>query len=144
MNQWMSNGVWRVRATALAPYPDGGPQVGWKVTEQRTNLAKQQIPAGDTNISVQQLVLANGDTLQSDAGVNTSGSFEQLAAHVFAPGGSFTYQQLFIQIPFTAEKPVKLIMTFDGALEKKMTSRPQYKVDPPNFRISLECTKKEG
>jgi uncharacterized protein YcfJ len=102
----------------------------------------QPIAAVDTNISVQQLVLGNGDTLASDAGVVTSGSFGQLVGHTFAPGSSFTYQQQFIQIPFdTADKPVKLIVTFDAATEKKLTNRPQYKVNPPNFRINLECTK---
>jgi len=141
MNQWMSNGLWRVRATALAPVDNGGPQIGWKVTEDWTSLAHQSIAAGDTNISVQQLVLGNGDTLESDAGVTSSGSFAQLALHTFAPGGSFTYQQQFIQIPFNPEKPVKLIVTFDAATEKKIAYRPQYKIDPPNFRIDLECTK---
>jgi len=139
MNQWMSNGLWRVRATAIAPVDN--PQIGWQVTEDWTSLAHQQIAAGDTNIGVQQLVLANGDTLESDAGVRSSGSFGQLVQHMFAPGSSFTYQQLFLQIPFNPEKPVKLIVTFDAATQKKITYRPQYKVDPSNFRINLECTK---
>lgn len=139
-NQWMSNGLWRVRATAIAPANDAVPQIGWKVSEEWTSLAHQSIAAGDTNIGVQQLVLGNGDTLESDAGVTTSGSFFELAGHTFAPGSSFTYQQQFIQIPFDAvDKPVKLIVTFDAATEKKITYRPQYKVNPPNFRINLEC-----
>jgi hypothetical protein len=141
MNQKMSNGLWRVRATAVDPYNDGSTQIGWNVTEDWTSLAKQSIAAGDTNISVQQLVLGNGDTLESDAGVISSGSFGELATHTFAPGSSFTYQQKFIQIPFNPEKPVKLIVTFDAATEKKITYRPQYKIDPPNFRINLECTR---
>lgn len=142
MNQWMSNGLWRVRATAIAPNNGGGSaQIGWTVTQEWTSLAHQSIAAGDTMVGVQQLVLGNGDTLESDAGVISSGSFGQLAQHVFAPGGSFTYQQQFIQIPFNPVKPVKLIVTFDAAKEKLITYRPQYKVDPPNFRINLECTK---
>jgi hypothetical protein len=143
MKQWMSNGLWRVRATAIAAVGDpGAPQIGWKLTEEWTYLAHQPIAAGDTNISVQQLVLGNGDTLESDAGVTSTGSFVQLATHTFAPGSSFTYDQKFIQIPFdTVDKPVKLIVTFDAATEKKITYRPQYKVNPPNFRINLECTK---
>jgi len=120
MNQWMSNGPWRVRATAVAPVDN--PQIGWQVTEEWTSLAHQQISAGDTNIGVQQLVLGNGDTLESDAGVRSSGSFVQLMQHVFAPRSSFTYQQLFLQIPFSSEKPVKLIVTFDAATQKKATS----------------------
>jgi hypothetical protein len=91
---------------------------------------------------VQQLVLGNGDTLGSDAGVISSGTFGQLAGHTFAPGGSFTYQQLFIQIPFdTVDKPVKLIVTFDAATINANPNRPHYTVNPPNYRIDLECTK---
>jgi len=142
MNQWMSNGLWRVRATAIASNNGGGSsQIGWTVTQEWTSLAHQAIVAGDTMVGVQQLVLGNGDTLESDAGVISSGSFGQLAQHTFAPGSSFTYQQQFIQIPFSPVKPVKLIVTFDAAKEKLITYRPQYKVDPPNFRINLECTK---
>ncbi len=142
MNRWMSNGVWRMRVTATEPYNNGGgPQTGWKVTEDWTSLVHQSIAAGDTNVSIQQLVLGNGDTLTSDAGVSTSGSFGELAQHTFAPGSSFTYQQLFVQIPFnTVDKPVKLIATFDAVTEKKLTNRPQYKVSPPNFRINFECS----
>ncbi len=142
MNQWMSNGLWRVRATAVAPNNGGGDtQIGWTVTQEWTSLAHQSIAAGDTMIGVQQLVLGNGDTLESDAGVTSSGSFGQLTLHTFAPGSSLTYQQQFIQIPFSPVKPVKLIVTFDAAKEKLITYRPQYKVNPPNFRINLECTK---
>lgn len=144
MNQSMSNGLWRVRASAIDPYSSdvGGPQIGWQVTEDWTSLAHQTIVAGDTNISVQQLVLGNGDTLESDAGVTSTGSFAELTLRTFAPGATFTYRQKFLQIPFnTVDKPVKLIVTFDSATEKKITYRPQYKVDPPNFRINLECTK---
>jgi len=46
------------------------------------------------------------------------------------------------QIPFDAvDKPVKLIVTFDAATEKLAANTPQYKVNPPNFGIDLECTK---
>jgi hypothetical protein len=143
MNQWMSNGLWRVRATAIAPYVEpGGPQVGWTVTEEWASLASKTISADATNITIQQLVLGNGDTLLSDAGVISSGSFEKLLGHTFAPSSSFSFQQPFLQIPFDAvDKPVKFIVTFDAATEKLAAYKPQYKVNPPNFRIDLECTK---
>ena len=143
-NQWMSNGLWRMRATATNPYldPGGGPQIGWEVTEDWTSLMNTPIVAGDTYITFQQLVLENGDTLTSDAGVTTSGSFGELVQHTFAPGSTFTYHQKFVQIPIdVTNKPVKFIATFDAATLKKITYRPQYKVNPPNFRINLECTK---
>ena len=143
MNQWMSNGVWRMRATAIAPDGEPGqPQIGWKVTETWVSLATKAIAAGDANVSIQQLVLGNGDTLLSDAGVVSSGSFGKLAYHTFAPSSSLTYDQQFRQIPFdTVDKPVKLIVTFDTAMEKQTPYKPHYTVNPPNVRIDLECTK---
>ena len=143
MNQWMSNGLWRMRATAIEPYNNsGGTQLGWNITQEWTSEASQPIAPGDTNITDQQLVLASGNTMPSSAGVNTSASFGQLALHSFAPGSSFTYKQTFIQLPLDAtDKPAKLIVTFDAAKEKLFTHRPQYTVNPPNFRIDLTCTK---
>ncbi len=143
MNQWMSNGVWRMRATAIAPANDlGGAQVGWKIAEEWSSLAHQPVAPGDTNITDQQLVLTSGNTISSSSGVVSSGSFAQLAGHTFAPGSSFTYQQEFRNIPFdVSDKPAKVIVTFDAAKEKLAAKKPQYKAIPPNFRIGLTCSK---
>ena len=66
----------------------------------------------------------------------------QLIYHTVPPGGSFTYQQLFRPTPFSqADKPTRLIVTFDAKKEQLFTNRPQYKVNPPNFRIGFDCTK---
>lgn len=142
LNQWMSNGVWRMRATAVGPDNDTGSMLGWKVSEDWMSLAHVPIAPADTNVTMQQLVLQNGDTVSSDSGVVSSGSFNEMALRTFAPGGSFTYQQAYRIVPIDPQnKPVKLIVTFDAAKEKLASNRPQYTVNPPNFRISFACTK---
>ncbi|MBC5805034.1 MAG: hypothetical protein DLM53_01195 [Candidatus Eremiobacter antarcticus] len=143
VHQRMSNGIWRVRVTAVGPNNDlSGNQNGWAITEDWTSLAHQSLSPGDTNVTDQQLVLTSGNTLASSSGVISSGSFSQMAFHTFAPGSSFTYQQRFIQLPFPlSDKPVKLLVTFDAAKQKLATHRPQFKSNPPNFRIDLTCTK---
>jgi len=145
MNQWMSNGVWRVRATAVAPdmgNDNSGPQIGWMITQEWTNLTKRPIAPGDTAVTDQQLVLANGDTVASTNSAGTSLNFQQLTYHTFPPGGSFTYQQRFRSAPFDAtNKPVRLLVTFDAKAEKERTTHPQFTGSTPNFRISFECTK---
>lgn len=142
VNQWMSNGLWRVRATAVGPNDTSGTQNGWAITEEWANVSHQSVAPGDTNVTDQQLVLTSGNTISSSSGVISSGSFAQMAYHTFAPGGSFTYQQRFIQLPFAlADKPVRLIVTFDAVKQKLSTHRPQYKTIPANFRIDLTCTK---
>jgi hypothetical protein len=40
-----------------------------------------------------------------------------------------------------SDKPVRLLVTFDAAKEKQNPNAPQYTSNPPNFRISLACTK---
>jgi hypothetical protein len=145
LNQWMSNGVWRMRATAVAPdmgNDNSGPQIGWMVTQDWTNMTKRSIAPGDTAITDQQLVLANGDTVASSNSTGTSLNFGQLANRTFAPGSSFTYQQRFRGAPFDAtNKPTGLLVTFDAKAEKQRSNNPQYTGSTPNFRISLECSK---
>jgi len=143
MNQWMSNGVWRVRATALGPdNGNGGPQIGWMITEDWVSLVHRAIAPGNTNVTDQQLVFAGGNTVASSNSAGTTMNMADLLARTFPPGGSFTYQQRFRPTgPFAAsDKPVKLILTFNATAEKKNANAPQYK-NPANFRISLTCTK---
>ena len=144
MNQWMSNGVWRVRTTAVGPDngDSGGPQIGWMVSEEWTSLAKRPVAPGDTAITDQQLVLANGDTIASSNSAGTSMNANQLVFHTFNPGGSFSHQQRFRQANLDASnKPVRLLITFDGKLEKQRPNQPQFTTSSPNFRISFACSK---
>jgi len=144
LNQWMSNGVWRMRATAVAPDMgnDNAVQIGWMVTQDWTNLTQRSLVPSDTAITDQQLVLANGDTVASSNSAGTTMNFGQLATRTFAPGASFTYQQRFRGSPFdAANKPTGLLVTFDAKAEKQRTHNPQYTGSTPNFRISFECSK---
>jgi hypothetical protein len=143
VNQWMSNGVWRVRATAIGPDNNGGgPQIGWMITEDWASLVNRPLAPGDTNVTDQQLVLASGNTIASSNSAGTQMNWMQLTTRTFAPRSLFTYQQRFRMSSFNAsDKPVKLIVTFDANKEKLFTHMPQYKVIPPNFRIGLTCSK---
>lgn len=142
VNQWMSNGVWRVRATAIAPDSPDGTQIGWAVTEQWTSQAKRKIAPSETLVTDQQLVLASGDTIASSNSAGSSMSTAKLTFNEFAPGGTLTYTQLFRPTGFNAtDKPVKLIVTFDAAGENQRANMPHYTTVPPNYRISLGCVK---
>jgi hypothetical protein len=145
LNQWMSNGVWRMRVTAIGPDNNNdpsGPQIGWMVTEDWVSLVNRPIAPGDTNVTDQQIVLTSSDTIASSNSAGTQMNFGQLVNRTFAPGSSFTYQQRFRQANLNfSDKPVKLIVTFDAVKEKTYTHAPQYTANPPNFRISFDCTK---
>ena len=140
LNQWMSNGVWKVRVTAYAP--ESAANWAWDVTETWVNVTHQAIDPSDLQAQDQQLVFANGDTLSS---TNTAGSNLQQQAiyfHNFAPGASFTSQEFFRQDQAAldaTQTPVKIILAFDAATANQSSSRPHYTVNPPNYRISLTC-----
>jgi hypothetical protein len=144
MNQWLSNGVWRVRATAVAAdtgNDNSGPQIGWMITEDWVSLVTRPIAPGDTNMTDQQLTLAGGNTIASSNSAGTTMNMAQLGSHTFPPAGSFTYQQRFRQAPFDAsDKPVRLLFTFNAKAQNQNPNAPHYK-SPADLRIDLTCTK---
>src|SRR5262249_40530012 len=65
LNQWLSNGLWRVRVSNLAPFMHDNAQVGWQLTEDGVNLTGRKIEPGTTAMQDQQLALKNEDTVSS-------------------------------------------------------------------------------
>lgn len=143
LNQWVSNGVWRVRATAIGPDMgnDGVAQIGWMVTEDWASLANRKITAGNFNITDQQLTLGGGNTIASSNTAVTNMNMTELGVHEFPPGGSFTYKQRFRQAPFDpTDKPIRLLFTFNAKAQSLYPQGPYYKT-PADFRIDLTCSK---
>jgi hypothetical protein len=147
VNQWMFNGVWRMRVTNVAPIPPGDVS-GWNVTMQwgnGTNLAG--ISPMDTMKQDLVLALQNGDTLTATDSTRGNLNQQQLDFHTFPASGQFTYTQMFLQQ--TADpnnKPVKLLVTFDVAKYKAnhpANSGKFWKMKTPayNYRIDLTCSK---
>lgn len=150
MNQWMFNGVWRVRVTNVAPIPAGDVS-GWNVSMQWANGTSM---AGITPVDTmkQDLVLAlqNGDTLTATDTSTGNLNQQQLDFHTFPASGQFTYTQKFLmpagQTADANNKPVKLLVTFD--VQKYRAAHPAgtakfWKMKTPgyNYRIDLTCTK---
>lgn len=144
MNQWISNGVWKMRATAIAPDNNNdptSPQIGWMITEDWVSLVGRPIAPSDTMDTDQYLITASGNNVPATNSAGTSMNKEQLDFHTFPAGGSFTYQQRFRWGPFSAsDKPVRLLLTFDAVKENARVNAPHYKT-PANFRVNLECSK---
>ena len=144
LNEWMSNGIWRMRATAIAPdlgNDNSGPQGGWMISQEWTNLTGKPLAPSDTLSSDQQLVFASGSSVASSNTAVTSMNMQQLAFRTFPPNGSFSYQQRFRPSTFDAsDKPVKLLVVFDAATQNKRENKPHYSL-PANFRISFDCNK---
>ncbi len=153
MNQWMSNGVWKMRVTKLTPYPAGGKpedQNGWLVTQTWVNVTNMKVYPGGlpdvpnrvapTNVSDEFLATKNGNNASS---FNTVGGFHIGQRNVpFAPNTAYTFDQLIAWNPFDrTDMPIRLLVTFDSATQRKVKLAipvPQYH-SPANFRIDLTC-----
>ncbi len=153
MNQWMSNGVWKMRVTKLTPYPAGGKpedQNAWIVTQTWVNITNMKVYPGGladvgnrvapTNVSDEFLATKNGNNAST---FNTVGGFHVGQRNIpFMPNGSYTFDQLIGWNPFDrTDTPVRLLVTFDTATQNKVKLSipvPQYR-NPANFRINLTC-----
>lgn len=154
LNQWMFNGVWRVRVTNVAWHPAsaGDPDVNaWLATMQWGNgTSYAGITPTDTMAQDMVLQLQNGDTLTTTDSTTGNLNQQQLYFHTFPASGQFTYTQKFL-LPAgsTADpnnKPVKLLVTFDVANYRKAhpgSSAKFWRQRTPgyNYRIDLTCTK---
>ena len=153
MNQWMSNGVWKMRVLAVVPNPHGAAakdQNGWLIKQEWVNatpmkvymggLADQGQRVSPTNVSDEFLATKNGNNASS---ANVVGGFAWGPRGTpFAPGEQRTFEQLIAGGGLDpADAPVRLIVTFDTDTQKKTKLSipvPQYRM-PANFRISLLC-----
>lgn len=145
MNQWLSNGLWKVRVSKLVPSidPSNSKPNGWTVTQDWVNLTGRTIIPVSTSMLDQQIVLHNGDTVSSANATTTLLNFQKLGYHNFAPAGTFTFTQSFWPgASFDPSvKPTKLLMMFDATAEAKNSGLPQFHSGSSNIRVKLDCTK---
>jgi hypothetical protein len=140
MNQWLFNGVWRVKVTDVEPYMSGTQQVGWQVTEVWRNGTSGETSPGDALLKDQSLQLGNGVITALET---TAGSMSQaiVGNNTMAPAGQLTYKQIFYrQNVDPADKPKSIDIVFNGAQLAQLTSKPQFTTAKYNFHFNLGCT----
>jgi hypothetical protein len=140
MNQWLFNGVWRVRVTAFAPVEDFGTK-GIGVSIEVRNGTTKTLQLGNAGVDGQgagvDLITTDGDPLTLDAsGFQTSlgyksvvqGGAAKATLHFHFPNGSDT-----------SKKPGKFIMQFN----QKAVQVPgvKFPVKNPSLRVNLTCDK---
>jgi hypothetical protein len=149
MNEWMFDGVWRVRVTNVAWRPAGDKPNGWDVAMQWANgTSISALSPVDTGKQHLVLALENGDTLSADDSTTGALNEQQLDFHTFPASGQFSYTQTFYsgQTLDQNNKATKLLVTFDVATYKKNhpgKSARFWNVKTPayNYRIDLTCSK---
>jgi hypothetical protein len=155
MNQWMSNGVWKMRVIAVGPNPadvaKASDQNGWRVTQEWVNVSSMKVYPGvlgdgtnrvaPTNVTDEFLATKNGNNVSS---ANVAGGFAVGARNVpFLPNVPYQFTQLFAGGTLDpSDAPTRLLVTFDVNAQNKLKLSypvPKYTHKPANFRISLEC-----
>lgn len=153
MNQWMSNGVWKMRVLAVTPNPPGTQakdQNGWLIKQEWVNATRTKVFIGGlgdesrriapTNVMDEFLATKSGNNSSS---ANVAGGFafgEKTTP--FEPGVPHTFEQLIAGGNLSAaDSPTRVLVAFDTDTQKKTKLSipvPQYHM-PANFRISLTC-----
>ena len=153
MNQWMSNGVWKMRVLSVGPNPLGATannQYGWRIKQEWVNVTHGKVYPGGlpdvgnhvapTNVSDEFLATKSGNNGSS---FNMAGGFALGARNIpFLPGEPYVFEQLIVWSPFdAADTPTRLLVTFDTTTQSKVKLSipvPRYRM-PANFRINLTC-----
>ncbi|MBV8637585.1 MAG: hypothetical protein JO322_05825 [Candidatus Eremiobacteraeota bacterium] len=155
MNQWMSNGVWKMRVVAVGPNPADVTrpidQNGWLVTQEWVNITHLKLYPGvlgdgfnrvaPSNVGDEFLATKNGNNVSS---ANVTFGMALGSRNVpFLPNVPYTYTQLFAGGTLDpADTPTRLLVTFNADAQNKLQLSypvPRYTVKPANFRISLAC-----
>jgi hypothetical protein len=133
-NQWLFNGVWRVKISDVQPHMNGTTQDGWQVIEVWRNGTFQELSPTNSALTGQRLELGNG---YIDAG---GLSLETVSTNNFAPAGEFTYKQIFVGSNFDpSNKPKGLLITFNNAQLSQQKQWPQFTTSKYNFHFNLGC-----
>lgn len=149
MNQWLFNGVWRVRVTNVAFQPKGDLPNAWAVTMQWGNGTNYGniTPAVDTLAQDMVLALQNGDTLTATDTTTGNLTQQKLFYHSFPQSGQYTHTQPFYSTSDLDQnnKPAKLLITFDVAKYKQYHATDakfwKQKTRGYNYRVNLDCSK---
>lgn len=149
LNQWMFNGMWRVRATKVTfrPAADGYSNA-WDVTMQWGNgTAFADLSPNDTLVGDLVIALGNGDTLSANSTTYGTLIQQKLDYRTFPASGQYTFTQTFYSSDTLdeANKPAKLLVTFD--VPKYRSYNPtggkywNQKTKGYNYRIDLNCNR---
>jgi len=141
-NQWLFNGVWRVKVTDVQPYMNNGQQQGWQVSEVWRNGTSQELaPSNDSMLQDQTLELENG-TFTARGTTGGTLSLGSILNNSFPPAGEFTYQQIFLAPNLNADpsnKPKDVLITFNDSQLAQDKTRPHFTTSRYNFRFKLDC-----
>jgi len=144
VGQWLFDGVWRVRVSAVkanANYSTGGVLHGTEVLLTVRNGTKNTLSPGtsgfaDINGGTITLAYAGGDVVALDGSGDSD--YSAFWFKPLPPGGSAIVKLDFPYGAVRTAKPEKLLVGVDGHSSGN-TAHVSYSVKSPSFRIKLTC-----
>lgn len=146
-NEWLFNGIWRMRVTGVTPIKDDGRGgwPGWGVTVEWRNGTSAVVNLSKTGIEKGTgLAFTNGDTwANSEGSAWVDAIFKDIVQ-----GAANIYQYRF-WLPDAGNKsaplptPDKLVITVDPNQLRNWPSLSaiRYATNNPSFRVNLRCSK---
>lgn len=139
-NQWVFNGVWRVRVTNISPITKAGVNYpGYAVTIQSRNGSHQTASWAYTGVSDPSLILDDGTVLQQDTDSTISWHNDSFKDLPQSAGFTHTLNYYMDSAVATPPKPSKLLIEVDP--KKAGSSAPKYTTATPSLRVDLTCSK---
>lgn len=143
MNQWLFNGIWRVRVLKIAqitrPMSDFP---GFALTVEFRNGARKTTSLVSTGIplmgSAGNLIMDDGSPLDFSAPENTA--WPTFYNESLPPSAGFTTDLKFFYAakPSTVGKPDKWLLEIDPS--KEWQGSPKYTTSQPSLRVRLGCS----
>lgn len=139
MNQWLFNGVWRIRVTKLESIKHDYTNVpGYAVTidarngsHTTTSMAYSGVDGSGT------LVLEDGTALQQDTDEEIAWHTPYYQDQLPSAGFHFTLKYYLPAMTDSPPKPQKWIFPIDPS--KEGGSAPRYTAHDPSLRVNLRC-----
>ena len=140
MNQWLFNGVWRVRVVSVSPitkeavnYP------GYAVTIQARNGSHATTSWAYSAVSDPTLVLSDGTVLELDTDAAIAWHPNYYKDIPQSAGFTNTLNYYMDSKVDSPPKPAKVLIGIDPT--KEGSSAPRYTTKTPSLRVDLTCTK---
>lgn len=143
MNQWLFNGVWRIRVTQMSSITDStGMLPGVRLSFEVRNGSKTETMLLKTAVPSNPGSLIFDDSNELD-GTNTDAIVAWNAVYFksLPPSGAMAFSIPFIFQPAPAKvpKPVKWLLNIDAS--KEWAGAPRYSTSNPSLRVDLTCNK---